>query len=459
MASESVKILIEAEDNASAQAEMAGKNISATVGKIRDVGGKAKASTEFIGVLAGQLGGTEFASAAQGIAGITEKVGQFSEIMKTGGAGAIAFKAGLGALVGVMSFQLGKSIGEMIFGIDDVTSRMQEASGQANQFAQSMIAIASTDISNKMQDLELIRDPDKQQNAARALFDDIGKQVDDAVASFQYYSKAADEAAKKRGNEELVSDLRDQASGYMEVAQALRTQQNALGDKYSAHARQVRLIKEQQAAEDAAAAKKAQIDASVLSSLRATNYQYIELTKGAEAARRAQLQDQGVGETDIKRILFAEESLKKEKDLADAKQKAQEQEKHRLEKIDDIRKTELQRLEEQRVAMEQGEEAAHSYRLQQQGLDKATADAIAAAQAQADAVMKAGEQKQMQAAPDLAAKESRLITRGKQDDSQKKIEQNTAQTVGKLDKVKEAIDSLKNSLQAGPGITFSGTGP
>jgi len=73
--------------------------------------------------------------------------------------------------------------------------------------------------------------------------------------------------------------------------------------------------------------------------------------------------------------------------------------------------------------------------------------------------MKASEQKQMQAAPDIAAKESRLLTRGKQDDSQKKIEQNTAQTVGKLDKVKEAIDGLKNSLQTGPGITFSGTGP
>ena len=270
---------------------------------------------------------------------------------------------------------------------------------------------------------------------------------------------AADKALKNKEGPEVVGDLRNEAAGYMQVAQSLRQQQAALSEKYSAHAQQVRLIKEQQAAEDAAAARKQQIDQSVISSLRATNYQYIELTKGAEAARRAQLTDQGVGEADQKRILFAEESLKKEKELADAKAKAQEQEKQRLEKIDDIRKTELQRLEEQRIAMEQGEEAAHSYRLQQQGLDKATANAIAAAQAQADAVMKAGEQKQMQAAPDVAAKESRLLIRGKQDDSQKKIEQNTAQTVGKLDKVKEAIDGLKNSLQTGPGITFSGTGP
>lgn len=459
MASESVKILIEAEDKASGQAAAAGKNIEAAVGKIKDVGGKAKASTEFIGVLAGQLGGTEFASAAAGVAGITEKVGQFSEVMKTGGAGALAFKAGIGALVGVMSFQLGKSIGEMIFGVDDVSSRMEQAAQDADRFAQSLVAISSTKVSNSMEDIELIRDPDQKQAAARALFDDINKQVDDAIASFQYYSDAADKALKNKEGPEVVGDLRNEAAGYMQVAQSLRQQQAALSEKYSAHAQQVRLIKEQQAAEDAAAARKQQIDQSVISSLRATNYQYIELTKGAEAARRAQLSDQGVGEADQKRILFAEESLKKEKELADAKAKAQEQEKQRLEKIDDIRKTELQRLEEQRVAMEQGEEAAHSYRLQQQGLDKATADAIAAAQAQADAVMKAGEQQQMQAAPDVAAKESRLLTRGKQDDSQKKIEQNTAQTVGKLDKVKEAIDGLKNSLQTGPGITFSGTGP
>lgn len=459
MASESVKILIEAEDKASGQAAAAGKNIEAAVGKIKDVGGKAKASTEFIGVLAGQLGGTEFASAASGVAAITEKVGQFSEVMKTGGAGALAFKAGIGALVGVMSFQLGKSIGEMIFGVDDVASRMEQASKDADRFAQSLVAISNTKVSNSMEDVELIRDPDKKQAAARALFDDINKQVDDAIASFQYYSDAADKALKNKEGPEVVGDLRNEADGYMQVAQSLRQQQAALSEKYSAHAQQVRLIKEQQAAEDAAAAKKAQIDASVVASLRGVNYQYLELTKGAEAARRAQLTDQGVGEADQKRILFAEESLKKEKELADAKAKAQEQEKQRLEKIDDIRKTELQRLEEQRVAMEQGEEAAHSYRLQQQGLDKATADAIAAAQAQADAVMKAGEQKQMQAAPDVAAKESRLLVRGKQDDSQKKIEQNTAQTVGKLDKVKEAIDGLKNSLQTGPGITFSGTGP
>jgi hypothetical protein len=459
MPSESIKILIEADDLASATAKQSGKAIEQSIQGIKDVGGKAKASTEFIGILAGQLGGSEFATAAQGLAGITEKVGQFSEVLKTGTAGALAFSLGMQALVGVISFQVGKAIGEMIFGVDDVAGRMKIADEDSKRFANSMVELSNVKIGNQMEDITLIRDPEEQQRQAVKLFEQIGTQVDDAVKSFQYYSNEADKLREAGGDVEIINDLQNEAAGYMQVAQSLRANQNELSKKYSEHARQVQLIKQQQAAEDAAAAKKAQIDASVVASLRGVNYQYTELTKGAEAARRAQLQDQGVGEADIKRILFAEQQLKLEKDLADAKQKAQDAEKQRLEKIEDLRKSELSRLEEQKIALEQGQEAAHSYRLQQQGLDKATADAIAAAQAQADAMASTKDDKTMEAAGPVTSKESRLMTRGRQDDSQKKIEQNTAQTVDKLDKVKEAIEGLRTSLQSGPGITFSGTGP
>lgn len=459
MPSESIKILIEAEDRASASAQQTGKAIEQSVQGIKDTGAKAKASTEFIGILASQLGGAEFATAAAGLAGITEKVGQFSEVMKVGTAGAIAFSMGMGALVGIVSFQVGKSIGEMIFGVEDLAGKLKAAEAESQRFTQRMIELSNVEIANKFEDLTLIRDPDEQQNRASQLFKEIGTQVDDAIRSFQHYSQEAEKLSAAGGDAEIVADLQNEAAGYMAVAQALRQNQNELGKKYSEHARQVRLIKEQQAAEDAAAAKASQIHASVVSSLRNVNYQYIALTKSVEESRRTQLQDQGVGEADIKRILFAEQQLKLEKDLADAKQKAQEQEKQRLEKIEDLRKSELSRLEEQKIALEQGQEAAHSYRLQQQGLDKATADAIAAAQAQADAMMRQKDERAIEPAAEVNSKESRLLTRGRQDDSQKKIEQNTAQTVGKLDKVKEAIDSLKQSLASGPGITFSGTGP
>jgi hypothetical protein len=447
MAGDAVKILIQAEDQASAKAVYAAKNIENAVSGVKEVGAKAKASTEFIGVLAGQLGGTEFAAAAQGVAGITEKIGQFSEVMKLGGAGAMAFKGGIAALVGVMAFQLGKTIGEAIFGVDDLAGRMEDAAKEADRFASHMVKMASIKVGDQMEDLTLIRDPDKQQQAAVELFKSIGKEVDDAIASFQYYSQQAEKATKSKQGPEVIADLRNQADGYMKVAQSLREQQNQLGEKYSAHAQQVRLIKEQQAAEDAAAAKKAQIDQSTISTLRNVNYQYIALTKSAEEARRAQLQDQGLGDADIKRIMFAEKLLKAEQDADAAKKKAQDEEKSRLQRIADLGKSELQRLEEQKILLEQGEQAAEAFRLQQQGLDKDTALAIAAAKAQFAEAAKKKEMKATISTPDLAAKESRLLSRGKADDSQKKIEANTLATVGKLDKVTEAITALKDKLQ------------
>ena len=82
MASESVQILIEAEDKASAKIASATQAIDQNIKSVKDTGAKAKASTEFLGVLAGQLGGTELASYAGQLAGVTEKVGQFVKDLK-----------------------------------------------------------------------------------------------------------------------------------------------------------------------------------------------------------------------------------------------------------------------------------------------------------------------------------------------------------------------------------------
>jgi len=85
-------------------------------------------------VLAGQLGGSQFQAAAQGIAGITEKVGQFSEVMKAGGMGAKAFQAGITLLVTTLAFNLGKSLGEAIFGVQELKDEFAEAQAEMDGF-------------------------------------------------------------------------------------------------------------------------------------------------------------------------------------------------------------------------------------------------------------------------------------------------------------------------------------
>jgi len=152
----------------------------------------------------------------------------------------------------------------------------------------------------------------------------------------------------------------------------------------------------------------------------------------------------GASEQDAQIMLNLQKMIDMEREKADAKKKADEEEKARIQKIDDLRKSELERLQEQKIAIEQGEQAAHAFRLQQQGLDQGTAEAIAAAQAAMDA-SKEKEKKDAKAIEQTsnAAFESRLLSRGPREDDQKKIVENTKLTVEQLGKVEEAIKKLE----------------
>ena len=156
------------------------------------------------------------------------------------------------------------------------------------------------------------------------------------------------------------------------------------------------------------------------------------------------MQDQGIGESDIKRILFAEQALEAQKKLDEAKKKAQQEEENRLQKVADLRKSELSRLEEQRVLLEQGEKAAHVFRLTQQGLDKDTAEAIANAQAASDEAMKA---RQIQPTQPIAATESRLLSRGPRQDKMDEVAKNTKLTADQSVKLNEAIGRLQTAVE------------
>lgn len=453
MASESVKILIEAEDKASAQVASATKSIESNVKSVKETGTQAKGSIEFIGVLAGQLGGDKFASAAQGVAGITEKVGQFSEVMKTGGAGAIAFQSGIAILVTTLSFNLGKSLGEAIFKVKDMSAEFARVNSEAEKYAQTLASLSTTKFGEKIEDLSFIRDPKAQINAAYDVQQSIQKDLQTALGSYIAYQDQVDAIRKQEAESvlgisaaesERANELQRQANAQVAVIDALQGQQAALNKQFGPRAQQLQLLRQQQQAEEQLAAKRKAADDSALSSLRNINYQYLELTKGREASRRQQLQDQGIGESDIKRILFAEQALEAQKKLDEAKKKAQQEEENRLQKVADLRKSELSRLEEQRVLLEQGEKAAHVFRLTQQGLDKDTAEAIANAQAASDEAMKA---RQIQPTQPIAATESRLLSRGPRQDKMDEVAKNTKLTADQSIKFNEAIGRLQIAIE------------
>ena len=456
MASESIKILIEAEDKASMQVASASKNIEQSVKGVKETGQKAKASVEFFGVLAGQLGGSQLQSAASGVAAITEKMGQFSEMMKVGGAGAMAFQAGLTLLVTTMSFKLGQSISEMIFGVRDSEKAFSEAKAEADAYAAALVAAGNQKFSEQLEDIQLIRDPEAKQQAAVDLFRSIEKGINNSIESMNFYQAQVDEMDASMipdpfGDQtEIRNQLQQQANAQADIHASLQEQLQTVSKQYGARAQLVQTIKNQQAAEDAAAAKAAQSFNAGMTTLKQLGFQYDELTKGRDAARAAQLRDQGIGDADIKAILMMDGMIAKEKELQAVKDKARQAEESRLTQVENLAKSELQRLEEQKVALEQGQQAAHAFRLTQQGMDKESAEAIAAAQAAMDASTKAAGQK-VQPAAALQATESRLMIRGPKEDSQKKIEQNTQVTAEQSKLLNTAIGKLKDAVEKTQG--------
>ena len=464
MASESIKILIEAEDKASMQVASASKNIEQSVKGVKETGQKAKASVEFFGVLAGQLGGSQLQSAAGGVAAITEKMGQFSEMMKVGGAGAMAFQAGLTLLVTTMSFKLGQSISEMIFGVRDSEKAFREAKAEADAYAAALVAAGNQKFSEQLEDIQLIRDPEAKQQAAVDLFRSIEKGINNSIESMNFYQAQVDEMDASMipdpfGDQtEIRNQLQQQANAQADIHASLQEQLQTVSKQFGARAQLVQTIKNQQAAEDAAAAKAAQSLNAGMTTLKQLGFQYDELTKGRDAARAAQLKDQGIGDADIKAILMMDGMIAKEKELQAVKDKARQAEESRLTQVENLAKSELQRLEEQKVALEQGQQAAHAFRLTQQGMDKESAEAIAAAQAAMDASTKAAGQK-VQPAAALQATESRLMIRGPKEDSQKKIEQNTQVTAEQSKLLNTAIDKLKDAVEKTQGqrLVLEGT--
>jgi hypothetical protein len=444
MAGDAIKIVIEAEDKASAQAINAARNIESAVKGVKETGAKAKASTEFIGVLAGQLGGSQLQAAAGGVAAITEKVGQFSEVMKAGGAGAMAFQAGVTLLVTTLSFNLGKAIGESIFGVQELKDEFGEAQAQVEAFTTRMNEAANKGFKEKLEDLSLIRDPAKQQNEAVAAFEEIQASINKAYDSFHYRQREIEKLTMENGlmgdNDDAINNLILENNQYVDTIDNLEKQKVALADVYGERANGIKAIKAQQKAEDEAAAKAKQTQASIQSQLKKNHYAYLELTKGVEAARMAQLADEGIDETNAKRIVFAEQATRLEKERADAKKKEDDQEAQRIQRIADLQASELDRIKEQKILLEEGEEAANRFRLEQQGLGKEAAARIASEQAALDRQKKQGElAKKLAEKPQLMSVEQRLVSRGVNEDTQKDIAANTLKTVERLDAVAEAI--------------------
>lgn len=440
MATESVKILIEAEDQASAKIAAASKAVEANVKRIKDVGGQAKKSTEFIGSLAGSLGSSELASFAGQLGGLTEKVSQFSEVSKAGGAGAFAFKAGLVAAAGAIGFQVGKALGDVIWQTEKYTKELEKAAAKSRELFSEIAKANDLRFQDSKAGIELIRDPEGK----KAAYADMLKSLKTNIIGVEGQMRSSEKAAKEweeawqiTGNrKEYAKQAEQQAKDDRERLKALQEQ-----------AKEIERILGVEAERAATQKSNQELDASeaYVASLR----EQLALEKASadeklklEAQKTARGGDVDVA-ADLLRQIEAERLLKEEQKKAEEERtRLVEEEKRKQEEIRkraaDEEFAQAKRMEEKalalnqalqirQVALEQGAEAARRQALELEGLDAADAARIAAKEKELQALeeQKQSSSKSPSVSGPLQASQSRTLLRGSGEGFQVKIADST----------------------------------
>jgi hypothetical protein len=177
MAKGDVNIVIEAQDNASFKLEQVAKKTEETVKQIKSVGDTTKKTTDVIGTFANTLDQAGLGSYASQFGNLTDKVAKFSEVMKAGSAGALAFKVGLGAAAFSIGFEIGNAIGKVIFQTEQWTKALEDANNKSKELAQTALASSGQQFTDQRAEIELIRDPETKQAEYQKLFDTLNMNI------------------------------------------------------------------------------------------------------------------------------------------------------------------------------------------------------------------------------------------------------------------------------------------
>lgn len=399
MTTASAKVIIDAEDLASKKIAEAARNVERSVKSIKDVSGKAKASTELFGTLATTLGGSQLGSYAGQLAQLTERVSAFSEVSKAGGAGALAFKAGLVGVAAVITYQVASAIAILVYDIKGAEKAMEEAFKGMDDAAQGFSTAQARRHAKDMAELQ-VGNAEEQ----------TAKQI---------------EKLKELNKELAFTGIRYKM---LDVEQQNLAETASLWDQYVSGA-----------SKDAIAdlEKRKQIEDANFKRLQSQQTEVRDLldqeTKDREARKEALTAQVKAEEDAAKAVVDAQKKAVAEAEKANQKKIAES------ERIANIRQNEIDRLKEESILLNEGAEAAKRFSLERQGVDKDSAARIARAQAEFEEAKK-GQGGPSSVSIGSQAVQSRLLTRGPAEKGIDKIAKNTEQTV-------EALDRLARELK------------
>tara|TARA_R110000868_G_scaffold84519_10_gene238245 strand:- start:5938 stop:7173 length:1236 start_codon:yes stop_codon:yes gene_type:complete len=400
-----------------------------------------------------------------------DKTAQFSEIQKAGGAGSLAFKAGLLGVAGVLGFQVGQAIGNVIFENERWNKELDKSVQKSDKLFSSLLELKSFKFSREQEEISLIRDPEQQVAATKTALDDIANEIRDKRNNI---NSILEKEAKQRSledddftsilglNKERTAEVEKQVAEQEKLIELLTEQQTQIRRNTDETAQRIKLTKEQNAEAERQEQLQLQLQAKSedyvetlrqqLALLKATN----DEKAGVLASQKTVAGDTEEATRILKEIDAIAEKAAAEKIAADEIKKIETEKENNAKRLVALKENELNKLAEETILLNQGREAANAFALEKQGLAKEDALAIAREREQLDqqkdaikeAEKQAGKQKPLEAAPINVSVESRLLTRGGGDDPSKVTAKNTADAVKELQQLrKDMLEERRNATK------------
>lgn len=373
-----------------------------------------KATTEFFGAVSNIAGGSQIASLAGQVAGLTEKTGQFSEVAKAGGASAMIFKGGLAAAAGVIGVQVGQALGNMIFQTEKWNGEVQKAIANSDRLTSALAKVKDQSFVDDMTRIGFLDEFEKTE-AINAKLASVKKELSGVAQQGAAADKKFAELSEWSGYDwtfefQTGQDLAVELAAAQKEIERVAAEKERLNEQAKTLERKLTIevefeeLRNEQQSQQYLAGLQEQLRAIQAEAKGAKNeYEAFKNTTDAPQAI--------IAEGILNEIEATKKQIAEQQKLEQQKEQAAQKDAERSLQLAELRKGEIDRIREQAIALAEGKEAAHAFRLEQQGLSEFRAKEIAAEQAEIDRINEMKNQK-----PDkpqnLQAVESRLLTRG-----------------------------------------------
>jgi hypothetical protein len=381
--SESVDILIKAEDLATPVIKQSAKAVDGLDVSIKRTGEATKRSTDLLRALSSVLGGTQFGAAAGQLGELTEKTSQFA----TSGLGAVASRVGIIAAVGAVAVRVGAGIGSLVFETDKWTRSLALADEEAKRLNATQAKINAERFGESRADISILGSTEERNKANQELLTQTEQKIKSVSAAVKQGEKDVEGWASSwaRFGADLLSvtsvDLTN--NGQQRAIDQLATERSKLDvlqDQARELARMPRDMEREALGNARAYVKTLEDEVELL--------QVVEREREKVRALQA-IPIAGPEQTEALRLVQLKEQLR----------------------VTELIRTETKRLQfEEMQLQEGGKERVDSLRLQEQGLAKEQADKIASEQTRIDRLKQGAEAK-----PLLQGKDERLLSRGTPD--------------------------------------------